>query len=161
MNTARKVSDYPTDSPVYTAVQIATAAHNEQIDKVGQPYILHPLAVAQLIAADGHDEATIIAAILHDVFEDTEVTPGEVIGRGIPREAVDLALALTRRDEQQGDEYYEQVIAAGPKAIAVKRADIRHNTDPVRTAQLRPAERQRLAEKYEHADALMVAAQAT
>lgn len=159
METHPKVSDYPAGSPVQIAVEIATAAHEGQRDKIKQPYILHPLAVAEYVAADGHDEATIIAAVLHDVFEDTKVLPDEAISRGIPREAVDIALAVSRAKGQVDDEYYEQVIAGGPKAIAVKRADIRHNTDPVRTAQLPTDEREHLAKKYKHADALMSAAQ--
>ena len=55
------------------AIKLATAAHEGQFRKSGDPYITHPLAVMKIVEAWGMDEDTIIAAILHDTVEDTSV----------------------------------------------------------------------------------------
>lgn len=56
------------------AIALATKAHEGQFRKSGDPYITHPLAVMQIVEDWGMDEDTIIAAVLHDTIEDTEVT---------------------------------------------------------------------------------------
>ncbi|MSZ46121.1 MAG: HD domain-containing protein, partial [Actinobacteria bacterium] len=53
------------------AFDIAEKAHDGQSRKSGEPYITHPIAVAEILADIGLDQATIIAAILHDTVEDT------------------------------------------------------------------------------------------
>lgn len=127
---------------------IATVAHLGQTDKAGEPYIDHPAAVAAFVA-EAH-ENVIAAAWLHDVLEDTSVTEETLRSLGCPWEVVNAVKALTRREDDQGDEYYERV---GQNSIArvVKRADIRHNTDPRRLAKLDDATQLRLIRKYAHA----------
>lgn len=62
------------DSPrVKKAVEFATKAHEGQFRKTGEPYIIHPLAVKKILEEWGMDEDTIVAGILHDTVEDTEV----------------------------------------------------------------------------------------
>lgn len=56
------------------AIKLATKAHDGQFRKSGDPYITHPLAVMKIVEAWGMDEDTIIAAVLHDVVEDTPTT---------------------------------------------------------------------------------------
>jgi RelA/SpoT family (p)ppGpp synthetase len=56
------------------AVRFAQSAHGEQTRASGEPYIIHPLAVAETVAAWGLDHEAVIAAILHDVVEDTDVS---------------------------------------------------------------------------------------
>lgn len=56
------------------AIQFATAAHEGQFRRSGDPYISHPLAVMKIVEDWGMDEDTIIAAVLHDTVEDTSVT---------------------------------------------------------------------------------------
>ena len=53
------------------AYEIASRAHEGQTRKSGQPYITHPVAVAEILAELGMDQATITAALLHDTVEDT------------------------------------------------------------------------------------------
>ena len=61
------------------AIQFATVAHGEQKRKyTGEPYILHPLAVAEIVSQVSDSDNAIIAAILHDVIEDTAVTFPEI-----------------------------------------------------------------------------------
>ena len=53
------------------AFEIASTAHAGQVRKSGEPYITHPVAVAEILAELGMDQATITAALLHDTVEDT------------------------------------------------------------------------------------------
>ena len=130
------------------AKTIATVAHLGQVDKSGEPYIDHPAAVAALLT--GRNENIIAAGWLHDVLEDTAVTEETLRSLGCPWEVVNAVKALTRHKDDEGDEYYERV---NQNSIAreVKRADIRHNTDPRRLAKLDDATQLRLIRKYAHA----------
>ena len=60
------------------AYRIANEAHEGQKRLSGEPYIMHPLSVAIILASLGMDEASIIAALLHDTVEDTKMTNAEV-----------------------------------------------------------------------------------
>lgn len=60
------------------ALEMARLAHEGQFRKSGEPYIIHPVAVAVTIAELGMDEDSICAALLHDVIEDTPVTADDV-----------------------------------------------------------------------------------
>ncbi len=63
------------ESPrVAKAIEIATKAHEGQTRKTGEPYIIHPLAVKKILEEWGMDEDTIIAGVLHDTVEDTDLT---------------------------------------------------------------------------------------
>lgn len=126
------------------ALALARFAHEGQTDKAGQDYIQHPMAVAaQLTGEDCR-----IAALLHDVLEDTFVTPEtleNLFGREI-REAVE---ALTRQEQE---DYFAFVSRAARNPIArqVKMADLRHNMDLSRLPEVTPQDLQRL-EKYKAA----------
>jgi len=131
------------------AKELATRAHQGQVDKSGQPYIGHPARVAARTRDQGDGNQVEAVAWLHDVVEDTEVTLADVesaFGAEIAQ-AVD---AMTRRPDEEPDRYYARV-ADNPIALRVKRADIADNLDPERTARLDPATKARLAAKYEHA----------
>lgn len=56
------------------AYEFAKFHHGDQLRKSGEPYIIHPIQVAYILADIGLDESTICAALLHDVVEDTPVT---------------------------------------------------------------------------------------
>ncbi len=60
------------------AYQLAVSAHEGQTRKSGEPYVTHPVEVAEIVADLRMDEDTIIAAILHDVIEDTPITPEQI-----------------------------------------------------------------------------------
>ena len=60
------------------AYEVAEAAHEGQMRRSGEPYITHPLAVATIVAHFGLDETTIVAALLHDVAEDTDFTLADI-----------------------------------------------------------------------------------
>lgn len=109
------------------AMKLCFEAHKEQVDKSGLPYVFHPFHVAEQMT----DEITTAIALLHDVVEDTDYTLQDLIDMGFPREVTD-ALALLTHEE--GVPYLEYVagIKADPAAMAVKLADLAHNSDSAR-----------------------------
>jgi (p)ppGpp synthase/HD superfamily hydrolase len=125
------------------AVAIATAAHDGQVDKSGRPYIGHPLRVMKSVEGE-HAQ---MAAVLHDVIEDTSVTAEELLSHGCPAAVVDAVVALSHLPGEPQDVYLRRV-AANPLALTVKRADIADNLSPARVARLAPETRARLEIKY-------------
>lgn len=107
------------------AIKLAVDAHAGQVDKAGEPYILHPLRVMQAVFS----ETDRVVAVLHDVVEDSStVGLGDILalfGEEV-RAAVD---ALTRRD---GEDYFDYVrrAKANPIARRVKWADLCDNLRP-------------------------------
>lgn len=88
-------SYYPLDQKIVNAVNFAAAAHEGQFRKSGEPYIIHPVIVAAVVAALGGDESMILAAILHDVVEDTPRTLGDV-QELFGKDVADLVDGLTK-----------------------------------------------------------------
>jgi (p)ppGpp synthase/HD superfamily hydrolase len=115
------------------AIRIAAVAHEGQVDKAGQPYILHVLRV---MFGCTTPEAQ-IAAALHDVVEDTAWTLDDLRAEGFGATVVAIVDALTRRE---GEEYFAfaRRAAATPLSREVKRSDLLDNMDVRRLAQ--PAE---------------------
>ena len=68
-------------SVINRAVDYARAKHDGQLRKDGSPYIIHPLAVAEIVAETGLDTDAILGAILHDCIEDTDSTYDEISRR--------------------------------------------------------------------------------
>ncbi len=67
------------DSVIVKAYEIARSLHEGQFRKSGEPYIIHPVAVAKILANFGMDNETVIAGLLHDVVEDTNYTQEQLI----------------------------------------------------------------------------------
>ena len=109
------------------ALKIAFAAHKNQVDKSGIPYIFHPYEVAQQMTT----EYEICTALLHDVMEDTDVTAEDLRAAGFPENILE-ALRLLTHDETVPYEVYIQAIKTNPLARAVKIADLTHNSNPDR-----------------------------
>lgn len=106
------------------AIALAVKAHAGQVDKVGQPYILHPLRV--MFAVEG--EAARMAGILHDVVEDTDVTFDQLREMGYSEEVIEALDCLTRREDETYAEFVERA-RVNPMARQVKIADIEDNMD--------------------------------
>lgn len=128
------------------AIILAATKHRGQRDKIGQPYVLHPLRVALRL----DDDRARLAAVLHDILEDTDVTSSELRGRGVPEDVLHAIEALTRRLGEDYMAFIERLLV-DPIARAVKIADLRDNLDPARLAGLADEERQRLRAKYQPA----------
>ena len=118
------------------AYEYAKEKHGTQLRKSGEPYIIHPVQVAYILAGLELDEATICAALLHDVAEDTEVTIQDLAKEFSPEiaEMVDGVTKLgnlkyTSAEEQQVENYRKMFLAMGKdiRVILIKLADRLHN----------------------------------
>lgn len=136
------------DAEIALAEQVATAAHADQTDKAGAPYIGHPRRVALRVWEDCR-----AVAWLHDVVEDSDVTL-EDLARQFRPEIVAAVEAITHRDGEPREAYYRRV-AANYLAYEVKLADIADNSDPKRLALLDVETRTRLEAKYSKARRLL------
>lgn len=136
---------------VSLAERIAITAHNGQVDKAGVPYIAHPAAVAKivvdLVPVEDWWIAT-AAAWLHDVLEDTDMTPATLEAAGVPREVIQIVKDVTKKRDEQTAEYLDRIIAGHPISLAVKMADMTHNMDEARLATLDVPTQERLRTKY-------------
>jgi GTP diphosphokinase / guanosine-3',5'-bis(diphosphate) 3'-diphosphatase len=106
------------------AIEIAAHAHAGQIDKAGQPYILHPLRV--MLAVSSEQER--IAAVLHDVVEDTDVTLAQLRAEGFADGVLHAINALTKAPGETRMQAAARA-AANPIACVVKLADVSDNMD--------------------------------
>lgn len=124
------------------ALALAAYAHRDQRDKAGKDYFEHP----KTVAANFGEENRIIVALLHDVLEDTDVTP-ETIGNLFGQEILDACLALTHKE---GEEYLSYVRRAltNPIARDVKRADLMNNMDLSRLPEIDSNAIWRMEHKY-------------
>jgi GTP pyrophosphokinase len=121
---------------VIRAYEVADAAHAGQKRKSGEPYIVHPIGVADLLAELGMDTATIVAALLHDTVEDTDMTIADV-AQEFGDEAAALVDGVTKldrikvssREEQQAESLRKMLIAMASDArvLLIKLADRLHN----------------------------------
>jgi len=139
-------------SRVERAFQVAFDAHGEQKRASGEPYITHPVAVASMLADMRLDHETLMAALLHDVIEDTPVT-GEDLAEEFGSTVAELVEGVSKLDKLQFDskeeaqiENYRKMIMAmvqDIRVILIKLADRTHN---MRTIEhLRPDKRRRIA----------------
>lgn len=134
---------------VSLAREVALLAHGNQRDKLGRPYGEHLLGVYRGVVVLGGSVEAEQAAFLHDVVEDTAVTVDDLVQvYGFSPAVASAVEAVTKRSGEVQEEYLERVIAAGADAIAVKTADLLHNTRPDRLAGLPEYTRARLLRKY-------------
>lgn len=134
---------------VKKAYELAAKVHEGQKRLSGEPYIMHPLSVALILARLGMDDASIIAAILHDTVEDTELTNDEIkkeFGDTVA-ELVDGVTKIGRvplqtKEEQQAENIRKMLIAMSRdiRVIIIKLADRLHN---MRTLMYKPEQRRR------------------
>ncbi|NCC80652.1 MAG: bifunctional (p)ppGpp synthetase/guanosine-3',5'-bis(diphosphate) 3'-pyrophosphohydrolase [Clostridia bacterium] len=118
------------------AYNFASKFHEGQIRKSGEPYIIHPLSVAEILVELGLDEITITAALLHDIVEDTDVTLGEIkaIFGDEVASLVDGVTKLSRieyvsKEERQVENYRKMFLAMANdiRVVIIKLADRLHN----------------------------------
>ena len=133
------------------AIEIAARAHAGQIDKAGQPYILHPVRVMLRVLGE-HER---MAAVLHDVVEDTSVTLEQLQREGFPGEVILAVRALTKNPGESRLEAAARA-AVNPVARAVKLADNAENMDLSRISNPTQRDFDRLKE-YEEVRALLLA----
>lgn len=131
------------------AYDIAKAAHQDQKRRSGEPYIMHPVAVAQILFNFGMDNECIISALLHDVVEDTKVsidfireTFGDEVALLVDGVTKLGKIPLSTREEVQAENIRKMFIAMNKdvRVIIIKLADRLHN---MRTLQFMPDYKQR------------------
>jgi guanosine-3',5'-bis(diphosphate) 3'-pyrophosphohydrolase len=145
---------YNGNALICRAFQFAYELHGGQIRKSGEPYIAHPVAVAEILRELGGSPAMIAAGLLHDVVEDTEVTSEDIEARFGPevRLLVEGVTKLskinfTSKTESQAENFRRMFLAMAQdiRVIVVKLADRLHN---MRTLQyMSEASRQRSAQE--------------
>ena len=136
-------------SKIISAYEFAAKAHEGQFRSSGQPYIIHPLAVAEILLDLGMDTDTICAALLHDVVEDTEAT-SEQLAKRFGRDVANLVDGVTKltkipifnKEQQQAENIRKIMLAMSQdiRVIIIKLCDRLHN---MRTLEFRPEHKQR------------------
>ena len=139
--------NYNTES-IEKAYEVAERLHDGQVRKSGEPYLIHPLNVAYILAELGMDEATIVGGLLHDVVEDTEYTREDLVG-DFSEEIAVLVDGVTKlgnikyesKEEIQAENFRKMFLAMSKdiRVLVIKLADRLHN---MRTLEFMKPEKQ-------------------
>ena len=111
-------------SPINRAYDMSREAHRHQTRTTGESYITHPVAVASVVADIGLDEASIIAALLHDAVEDTELTLADIT-EIFGDEVASIVDGVTKLDRLQFDSQEAQQAATMRKMLVAMARDLR------------------------------------
>ena len=136
INTLKKNRKKVNTKLILKSYNFAKEKHKEQKRLSGEEYIIHPVNVAAILSQINLDDATICAAILHDIIEDTEVTKEELereFGKEIALMVDGVTklgkLQYTTREEEQVENYRKMFLAMGKdiRVILIKLSDRLHN----------------------------------
>lgn len=148
-NALSKSLDESELSEIDEAYKLAESAHEGQLRQSGQPYVIHPICVARILAEMGMDKESIIAALLHDVVEDTDYTLEEIeklFGKNVAYLVNGVTklgkVAVARKEEVQAENVRKMLLAMSEdiRVIIIKLADRLHN---MRTLQYKIPQKQR------------------
>lgn len=136
INLMKKNSRKSDSRLIMKAYNYAKDFHGDQLRKSGEPFIIHPVHVAYILATIGLDDTTICAALLHDVVEDTNVTK-EDMEKEFGKEITGMVDGVTKLNsiqyttakERQVEDYRKMFLAMGKdiRVILIKLADRLHN----------------------------------
>jgi len=112
-------------STLQRAIEIATEAHQGQLDKAGRDYIGHPLRVMEM----GKSEEEKIVGVLHDVIEDSDWTFEKLAEEGFSDEVIAALKCVTKTSENENYDDFIDRIKKNPLAAAVKINDLTDNMD--------------------------------
>lgn len=137
---------------VLAACDYADIAHDGVTRKSGEPYILHPIAVSCILAHMRMDAETLMAALLHDVIEDTDFSKDDITDK-FGRIVAELVDGVTKLSHSSDKEYnkaasFRKILQAtlqDPRVIIIKLADRYHNMTTL--GSLRPDKRARIAQE--------------
>jgi (p)ppGpp synthase/HD superfamily hydrolase len=142
------------------AIALALRAHRGQVDKAGQPYVLHPLRV--MLALETDDERMV--GVLHDVVEDSgkddpsrQITLADLRALGYLESVLAALDLVTRRDDESYEEFIARLLPS-PIARRVKLADLADNLDLTRLPEITPKDSERLS-RYLRARQTLLAAE--
>ena len=135
------------DSVIIKAFEIARKLHDGQFRKSGEPYIIHPVAVAKILAGFGMDNETVIAGLLHDAVEDTGYTREQLV-EDFDEKIADLVEGVTKltnisydsSEAAQAENFRKMFLAMSKdiRVLIVKLADRLHN---MRTLEYMPTDK--------------------
>ena len=134
------------------AITIAAEAHAGQKDRAGAPYVLHPIRL--MIQMDSED--AMMAAVLHDVVENSVWTLDNLRKEGFSNEVLNAVDSLTHRDKE-GEDYWDYIQRAksDPIAIKVKLADLEDNLNPDRLNEVTEKDEKRF-DRYRKAQEMLL-----
>jgi (p)ppGpp synthase/HD superfamily hydrolase len=132
-------------SPLEKAIQIALRAHTGQKSRDGSPYILHPLRLMTRMGTDSER----MAALLHDVVEDSDVTLEDLRNAGFSEDVLTTVRLLTHEKGISYEDYVER-LKPHPMARRIKLADLEDNSDIRRLSGIEERDIERLR-KYHRA----------
>lgn len=127
------------------AIIIATNAHAGQVDKAGQPYILHPLRLMLKFQTDSE----MIVAVMHDVIEDSEITQNDLKKSGFSDEIIEAIVCLSKKQSENYESFIRRV-SKNELARKIKIEDIKDNLNLSRLNEITDKDLQR-AQKYHRA----------
>jgi (p)ppGpp synthase/HD superfamily hydrolase len=138
-------------SSIEAAITLACKAHQGQIDKGGSPYILHPLRLMLRMSR----AAELMAAVMHDVVEDGDVSLQDLRSLSFPESVVSAVDCLTRR---KGEDYegFLKRLAVNPLARRVKMEDLKDNMNLTRLSDVTDKD---LKRQEKHKKALQILAE--
>ena len=134
------------------AIGIAVEAHKGQLDKGGNPYILHPLRVMMSVDL----ELEKIVAVLHDVVEDSNWTFEALLAEGFSIEVIEALKSVTKKSDNEDYDSFIQRAIRNPIGHKVKIADLRDNLDVTRISDITDKDVKRI-NKYKKALKLLSA----
>lgn len=134
------------------AIAIAAQAHQEQRDKAGAPYILHPLRMMAHMSS----EPEMIVAVLHDLIEDTEWTLDQLRAEGFSADVLTAIECVTRREDESYEAFVDRA-RGNELARKVKLADLEDNMDLRRIAEVTDEDLERLRKYHRARQALLAA----
>jgi (p)ppGpp synthase/HD superfamily hydrolase len=125
------------------AIAIAAKAHENQQDRGGHPYVLHPIRVMMQMQT----EDTKIVAVLHDVVEDTDWTIDKLRQEGFPEYILDAIDSVTRGENEMYRDFVERT-SKNHLGTIVKLGDLRDNMDVTRLDEMEQRDAEMLMKRY-------------
>ena len=137
-------------STLEKAIALAAKKHAGQLDKAGQPYILHPLRL--MLNVESMDQKMV--AVMHDLLEDTDATIVDLITLGFSQNVIDAVVALTKKEGESRLDAAKRIVK-NSLARTVKLADLADNMDLSRIKSPTPRDFMRLEEYKKVKDFLL------
>ena len=134
---------------------IDNIAYNGQVDKGGNPYILHPLRI-MMNFCESESDAVKICAVLHDVVEDTDITLYNLRAEGFSEEIITALDCLTKRKSESYDNFISRILT-NEIACKVKNGDLADNMDLTRIPNPTDKDKERVKKYRKAADRIMEA----
>lgn len=140
-----KLNEIDTKDEIKNTLEFIKKAHASQSYN-GQPYYHHPVAVMKRLPSSSSAEVK-LAALLHDVIEDTEYTESDLLDLGYSKRTVDLVSKLSRPPGSTYLDWISDIKATGDKdLINIKVADNEENLSNIKNL---PPEKQSIGKRYE------------